>query len=137
MNEKIVSLTAQIVSVFVGNNAVRADQLPTLIRDVHRTLSTVGEAPAERAKVEPVVEVKKSVFADHLVCLACGGSFKTIRRHLGSEHEMMPEQYRAKYGLPHGYPMVAPTYAQQRSAFAKKIGLGHWRAQKKARRKRG
>jgi predicted transcriptional regulator len=125
------------VTVFVGNNTVRADQLPSLIREVHRTLSTVGEAPAERAKVEPVVEVKKSVFADHLVCLACGDSFKTLKRHLGSEHKMTPEQYRARYGLPHGYPMVAWAYAKQRSAFAKKIGLGHWRAGRKARRKRG
>ena len=106
MNETILNLTARIVAAHVGNNAVRADQLPTLIREVHRTLATVGEAPAEGIKAEPVVEVKKSVFADHLVCLGCGRSFKTLKKHLGSEHAMTAEQYRAKYGLPRGYPMV-------------------------------
>ena len=138
MNEKTLSLTAQIVSVFVGNNAVRADQLPTMIREVHQTLLTVGEAPVESTKAEPAVEVRKSVFPDHLVCLACGGSFKTIKRHLGTEHEMTPEQYRSKFGLPHSYPMVAPAYAKVRSAISKKIGLGRLRrkAAKKAGRKR-
>ncbi len=137
MNETILNLTARIVAAHVGNNAVRADQLPTLIREVHRTLATVGEAPAEGIKAEPVVEVKKSVFADHLVCLGCGRSFKTLKKHLGSEHAMTAEQYRAKYGLPRGYPMVSSSYSKVRSAISKKVGLGHWRTQKKARRKRG
>jgi len=137
MSDTILTLTAQIVSVFVGNNTVRADQLPALIKEVHRTLSTVGEAPAEPTKAEPAVEVKKSVFADHLVCLACGQSFKTLKRHLGSEHQLTPSEYRAKFGLPRGYPMVASAYAKQRSAWAKKVGLGHWRSRKKAGRRRG
>jgi predicted transcriptional regulator len=139
MNETTLTLTAQIVAAFVGNSTVRADQLPTLILEVHRALATVGEAPA---KVEPAVEVKKSVFADHLICLACGGSFKTLKRHLGSEHETTPEQYRATYGLPHKYPMISADYTKVRSAMAKKIGLGrgvHRRAKvsKRAGRKRG
>jgi predicted transcriptional regulator len=141
MGASIVGLTAQLVSVFVTNNTVRADQLPTLIREVHRTLATVGEAPAESTKAEPAVEVRKSVFADHLVCLGCGKTFKTIKRHLMSDHQLTPEQYRARYGLPDGYPMVSPAYAKFRSAFAKKIGLGHGihrrgKAPKKASRKR-
>jgi len=136
VNEITLSLTAQIVSVFVGNNTVRADQLPTLIRDVHRTLSTVGEDVAEPAKAEPAVEVRKSVFPDHLVCLGCGKSFKMIKRHLMTDHQLTPEQYRSRYGLPRGYPMVSPNYAKFRSAFAKKIGLGRG-GRKKASRKRG
>jgi predicted transcriptional regulator len=134
MSDTTLTLTARIVSAHIGNNTVRADQLPSLIREVHRTLSTVGEAAT---KVEPAVEVKKSVFADHLVCLACGGSFKTLRRHLMTEHKLTSEQYLARYGLPHSYPMVSANYAKVRSAMAKKIGLGHWRTQKKARRTRG
>lgn len=142
MNETVLGLTAHIVSVFVANNTVRADQLPMMIREVHRTLATVGEAPTKPAKAEPAVEVRKSVFADHLVCLACGKSFKTIKRHLGSEHQLTPEEYRSKFGLPHGYPMVSVNYAKVRSAMAKKIGLGlgvhrRGKAAKKAGRKRG
>ena len=142
MDETILRLTAQIVTVFVGNNTVRADQLPTLIREVHRALATVGEAAAEPAKVEPAVEVKKSVFADHLVCLGCGRSFKTLKKHIMSDHQMTPEQYRAKFELPHSYPMVSPNYAKVRSAISKKVGLGHGmhrrgKAPKKAGGKRG
>jgi predicted transcriptional regulator len=102
MSDTTLTLTAQIVSVFVGNNAVRADQLPTLIREVHRTLSTVGEAAAEPKKAEPAVDVRKSVYANHLVCLGCGRSFKTLKKHIMSDHELTPEQYRSKFGLPHG-----------------------------------
>jgi predicted transcriptional regulator len=136
MSDTTLSLTAQIVSLFVGNNTVRADQLPTMIQEVHRTLATVGEAPAESAKAEPAVDVRKSVFADHLVCLGCGKSFKTIKRHLMSDHQLTPEQYRSKFGLPHSYPMVSPAYSKVRSAISKKVGLGHFRTQKKAGRKR-
>jgi predicted transcriptional regulator len=132
MNESIVGLTAQIVMAHIVNNTMRADQLPTLIREVHRTLSTVGEAPT---KVEPAVEVKKSVFADHLVCLACGGSFKTLKWHLMSDHELTPEQYRSKFGLPHSYPMVSPAYSKVRSAISKKVGLGSFRRTAKRGRK--
>ena len=142
MSETILGLTARIVSVFVGNNAVRAVQVPTLITEVHRTLATVGEAPGGSAKAAPAVEVRKSVFANHLVCLGCGGSFKTLKWHIMSEHELTPEQYRSKFGLPREYPIVAPAYAKFRSAMAKKIGLGrgiHRRGKvaKKAGRKRG
>ena len=136
MNETTLSLTAHIATVFVGNNTVRADQVPTLINEVHRTLATVGEAPAESTKAEPVVEVKKSVFADHLVCLGCGRSFKTLKWHIMSDHQLTPEKYRSKFGLPREYPMVASAYSKQRSSFAKKIGLGLG-GRKKTGRKRG
>ena len=81
-------LLFRLVAAHIANNTVRADQLPTLIREVHRTLSTVGEAATKPTTAEPAVEVKKSVFADHLVCLACGGSFKTLKWHLMSDHEL-------------------------------------------------
>jgi predicted transcriptional regulator len=124
MDETILGLTVRIVTAHLSNNAVRADQLPTLIQAVHRTLSTVGKAPVEPTKAEPAVEVRKSVFADHLVCLGCGRSFKTLKKHIMSDHQLTPDQYRARYGLPLSYPMVSPAYAKFRSAFAKKIGLG-------------
>jgi predicted transcriptional regulator len=119
MSDTTLALTAQIVSAHIANNTVRADQLPTLIRDVHRTLSTVGEAPSKPTQAEPAVEVKKSVFADHLVCLACGGSLKTLKWHLMSDHELTPEQYRSRFGLPREYPMVSPAYSKVRSAISK------------------
>ena len=102
MSDTTLTLTAKIVVAHVGNNTVRADQLPSLIRGIYQTLSTVGEAATTSSQAEPAVEVKTSVFADHMVCLACGGSFKTLKWHLMSDHELTPEQYRSRFGLPHG-----------------------------------
>jgi predicted transcriptional regulator len=124
VENEIVSLTARIVSAHIANNNVSADQLPALIRDVHQALATVGQAPAESIKAEPAVDVKKSVFPDHLVCLECGASMKMLKRHLATDHGMTPEEYRAKWDLPPTYPMVAPEYAATRSQLAKDMGLG-------------
>ena len=134
----LLGLAAQIVSAHVSNNATAPDQLPKLINDSHHALATVGQKSAEQPKAEPFVPIKKSVFADHLVCLDCGKQFSTLKRHLRTDHQMTPDQYRQKWGLPSGYPLVAPDYAKVRSALAKKIGLGRsgaGRGPKKAGRK--
>jgi len=124
MDNQILSLTAQIVSAHVANNDVAAPQLPAFIRGVYQALATVGKAEVEPIRVEPAVTVKKSVFADHIVCLDCGKSFKMIKRHLSTDHQMTPEEYRAKWDLPPSYSMVAANYAATRSQLAKDSGLG-------------
>jgi predicted transcriptional regulator len=120
----IKSLTAQIVSAHVANNDVAVDQLASLIREVHHMLATVEQAPVDPAKAEPAVAVKKSVFADHILCLDCGRSYKMLRRHISTDHQMTPDEYRAKWGLPPSYPIVAAEYAATRSKLAKDSGLG-------------
>jgi predicted transcriptional regulator len=124
VENKIVSLTAQIVSAHVAANNVSADQLPALIRDVHQALATVGQALAEPIKAEPAVAVKRAVLAGHILCLDCGQSFKTLKRNLAADHGMTPEDYRAKWDLPPSYPMVSAEYAATRSKLAKDSGLG-------------
>lgn len=124
MDDQTISLTAQIVSAHIANNDVAAQELPGLIRGVYQTLATVGQVPAEPAKAEPAVAVKKSVFADHILCLDCGGSFKTLKGHIRANHQMTPDEYRTKWGLPPSYPMVAADYAATRSKLALAIGLG-------------
>jgi predicted transcriptional regulator len=128
MDDRIRILTADIVSAHISRNNISVDQLPALIRDVHQALATVGQAPAESIKAEPAVDVKKSVFPDHIVCLECGASMKMLKRHLATDHGMTPEEYRAKWGLPATYPMVAPEYAATRSQLAKDSGLGRKKA---------
>jgi predicted transcriptional regulator len=118
------SLTAHIVSAYSASNDVLASQLPSLIRTVHQALATAGRVPAEPIKVEPTVAVEKSVFGDHIVCLDCGTSVKMLKRHLARDHQMTPGEYRAKWGLPPTYPMVAPEYGATRSQLAKDSGLG-------------
>jgi predicted transcriptional regulator len=105
-------------------NEVSADQLPGLIRSVHQALATVEQVSAEPATAEPAVSVKKSVFADRILCLDCGQSFKMLKRHISTDHQMTPDEYRAKWKLPPSYPMVAAEYAATRSKLAKDGGLG-------------
>ncbi|CAN5350430.1 MucR family transcriptional regulator [soil metagenome] len=128
-----VDLTASIVSAYVSNNATTAAEIPALISQIHAALvrvSTGGsETVAEPAK--PAVSIKKSMTSDYLVCLEDGKRFKSLKRHLRTQYNMSPEQYREKWGLPADYPMVAPNYAVARSQLAKKMGLGQQRRRRK------
>jgi predicted transcriptional regulator len=128
MTDEVLGFTAQIVSAHLTNNTVPVEQLPALIREVYKTLSTVGEAGAAAAEPhQPAVPVTKSVFPDHIVCLECGKQMTMLKRHLMTEHNMTIDQYRTKWSLPRNYPTVAPSYAETRSNLAKKMGLGRGR----------
>jgi len=120
----LLSLTAKIVSAHVSNNTVDATALPALIQTVHKALANIGEEEVPAEKLVPAVPVKKSVFADHIVCLEDGKKLKMLKRHLATSYNMTPDQYRERWGLPTDYPMVAPDYAAKRSELAKSIGLG-------------
>jgi len=123
---EIIEMTTDIVSAYVGNNSVSATDLPALIQSVHKALSGVsaGVEPVEVTPKEPAVSIKKSITADYLICLEDGRKFKSLKRHLRTKYNMSPEDYRAKWGLPKDYPMVAPNYARARSDLAKQMGLG-------------
>jgi len=120
----LLGLTAQIVSAHVANNPVQPESLPALIQSVFKTLASAGKEAPEPTKLEPAVPIKKSIFADHIVCLEDGKKLKMLKRHLATSYNLTPQQYRERWGLPHDYPMVAPDYAKHRSALAKEIGLG-------------
>ena len=123
----LVGMASEIVSAYVSSNPVQAHELPALIRTIHSVLSEiagVSETPAAAIAQEPAVPIKKSVTPDFIVCLEDGKKFKSLKRHLRTRYGMTPEEYRAKWGLPHDYPMVAPNYAKERSNLAKRMGLG-------------
>ena len=120
----LVEHTSRIVAAYVGNNPVQVDDLPGLIRLVHESLSAVADGGIADPKPKPAVSVAKSVSDNFLVCLEDGKKFKSLKRHLRTAYDMSPEDYRAKWGLPVDYPMVAPGYSRQRSKLAKKMGLG-------------
>jgi predicted transcriptional regulator len=124
-----IELAAEIVSAYVSNNSVPASDLPGLLSDVHSALMRVstGAAPAVPEAAKPAVPPKKSVTNDYIVCLEDGRKFKSLKRHLRTQYNMSPEQYREKWSLPPDYPMVAPAYAKARSALAKQMGLGQQR----------
>jgi predicted transcriptional regulator len=122
---KLASYVAQIVAAYASHHEVTTEALPKLIQSVHAGLASLGSPPpAVTEALTPAVPIKKSVFADHILCLEDGKSFKTLKRHLEKDHGMTPQQYRERWGLPASYPVVAPSYAATRSALAKGIGLG-------------
>ena len=127
-----IELTADIVSAYVSNNSVPASDLPNLIAEVHRALSSThaGTSEPEPEPLKPAVNPKRSVFPDYIVCLEDGKKFKSLKRHLRTHYDLSPEEYREKWALPADYPMVAPNYAAARSALAKKMGLGQQRRRK-------
>lgn len=121
----LLSLTTDIVSAHVSNNVVAVNDLPQLIEQVYKTLSTVSKEPVtEPERPQPAVPVKKSVTPDYIICLEDGKKLKMLKRHLKTAYNMTPEEYRERWNLPPDYPMVAPNYAKQRSRLAKEIGLG-------------
>ena len=120
----LLSLTTEIVAAHVANNSVAVSDLPHLIQEVYRTLSSVGSVPVVPERPQPAIAVKKSVTPDYIICLEDGKKLKMLKRHLKTAYNMSPEEYRERWGLPADYPMVAPNYAQHRSSLAKKIGLG-------------
>ena len=136
--EQLLEMTTEIVSAYVGNNTIAAGELNELIVSIHVSLHnlTTGGVEVEPEPIKPAVPVRRSVTPDYLICLEDGKRLKMLKRHLRTTYGLSPDDYRAKWGLPADYPMVAPNYAQQRSEFAKKIGLGKV-GQEKRRRVKG
>jgi len=131
--DDFIHLAAEVVAAYVANNSLPASDLPDLLKSIHQALHTLagsaalqGAKPAAAVK-KPAVPISEAVHPDHIVCLEDGQAFRSLKRHLGTAHQMTPQDYWAKWNLPPDYPMVAPNYAEARSAMAKKIGLGQRR----------
>lgn len=124
--DTLLILTADIVASHVANNNVSVSDVPALIFNIHTSLAGLGgAAPAPDAELKPAVSIRASVKPDYIICLEDGKKAKTLKRHLRVAHGLTPDQYRAKWGLPRDYPMIAPAYAEVRRALAVSIGLGN------------
>ncbi|WP_343313885.1 MucR family transcriptional regulator [Brucella sp. BE17] len=125
--ELLMTLTADVVAAYVGNNQIRAGEVPQLIAEIHAAFKRHverEEVPVIVEKPKPAVNPKKSITDDYIICLEDGKKFKSLKRHLMTHYGLTPEQYREKWDLDPNYPMVAPNYAAARSRLAKKMGLG-------------
>ena len=119
----VIEMAAEIVSAYVRNNSVPVGELPTLLQSVHDALGGIltGAKPeAPKEPLQPKVPVKKSVTTEYIVCLEDGKRFKSLKRHLHSEHGLSPQDYREKWGLAKDYPMVAPAYADARPTWRRR-----------------
>ena len=128
-----IGLTAEIVSAYVSNNTVAAGDIPALINQIHAALLRVSSGQGERTAepLKPAVPVKRSITPEYLICLEDGKKFKSLKRHLRTQYNLTPEQYREKWSLGPDYPMVAPNYAAARSQLAKQMGLGQQRRRRR------
>ena len=130
-----IQLTADIVSAYVSGNTVSSAEIPALISQVYSALMRLSNGTAVAAPVGPLtpaVPIKRSITPEYLICLEDGKKFKSLKRHLRTQYQMAPDQYRAKWNLPADYPMVAPKYAAVRSQLAKQMGLGQQRRRRSA-----
>jgi predicted transcriptional regulator len=134
--EELLRMTSEVAAAYVSNHSLPASQLPEIIRSIHASLAGLSGSAAAGEPLTPAVPIKKSVHDDYIVCLEDGKKLKMLKRHLRTAFGMTPEEYRHKWGLPADYPMVAPNYAAQRSAFAKKIGLGRTAGKRRGRGRR-
>ena len=137
--DDLLRMTTEVVAAYVSNNTLPTGQLGDVIASVYSSLRaldhSLGEGRGDALK--PAVPVRKSITPDYLICLEDGKKLKMLKRHLRSTYGLTPDAYRAKWGLPADYPMVAPNYAEQRSAFAKQIGLGRTGARAARAAKKG
>lgn len=124
--ETLVALTADIVVAHISNNKLANSEIPQLIESVHKALVGISKEEKELPEPpkEPAVPIRSSIKPDHLVCLEDGKKLRMLKRHLMVHYNMTPDDYRAKWGLPRDYPMVAPSYAERRRELALQIGLG-------------
>ncbi|WP_406857223.1 MucR family transcriptional regulator [Alsobacter sp. KACC 23698] len=124
--ESTLHFVADIVAAYLANNSISHSEIPALIANVHKALTSAAGGKVEEPPVEakPAVSIKKSVTPDAIICLEDGRSFKSMKRHLAVKYGLTPAEYRAKWGLPSDYPMVAPNYAEARSTLARSMGLG-------------
>ncbi|MGD0192480.1 MAG: MucR family transcriptional regulator [Rhizomicrobium sp.] len=136
-SDELLKFASDIVAAYVANNPIPVSDIPGMIRSIHATLGGLsGGMPVEGPNSQkPAIPVKKSITPEYIICLEDGKKLKMLKRYLRSRYSLTPEEYRAKWGLPADYPMVAPNYAAQRSEFAKKIGLGRTAPATKSRRR--
>jgi len=136
--DALLEAACKIIAAYVSNNHLAPSELPTIIRNIHGTLGGLGSVAQSDipSQQKPAISVRKSVTPDYIVCLEDGKKLKMLKRYLRTRYKMSPEEYRAKWGLPNDYPLVAPNYAARRSEFAKKIGLGKRQAPPPKRKRR-
>ena len=118
-----VELAAKILSAYVTKNNVPAGALPSLLSEVHRSITAL-DAPAEQPIKRPTeAQIRASIRPDTIMSFEDGKSYKALRRHL-TLRGLTPEAYKAKWGLPVDYPLVSAAYSARRSKISREIGLG-------------
>jgi predicted transcriptional regulator len=120
-------LVTKIISSYVSHHNLGPEQIPELIKLVHRTMDNLGKPTEPPVALSPAVPIRRSVQKDAVTCLDCGWRGKMLRRHLTTRHGLSGDEYLRRWKLPSDHPLTAPNYSEQRSALAKELGLGRGR----------
>lgn len=123
MQQDKMNIVAQLAAAYFSNHSVAIEDIPAFLQLMSETVDSLN-TQSTAVRKEPAVSIKQSITPDYLVSLEDGQKYKSLKRHLRAQYNMTPDDYRAKWGLPDDYPMVAPNYAARRSELAKVIGLG-------------
>jgi predicted transcriptional regulator len=126
----------KIIASYVGNHTLTPEQLPALIVSVQQALRDLGKPAPAPVPRTPAVPIRRSVQRDRVVCLECGFTGKTLRRHLGTRHGLQIADYLRRWDLSRDHPLTAPAYSEQRSTMAKELGLGRKRSRPRSRTRR-
>jgi predicted transcriptional regulator len=123
--QDLLRLTAQLVAAYLVRKTVAAVEVPTIIECFYTALGSLEQVPAApEARRVPAVAIGRSVTRDFIVCLEDGDRLRTLKRHLRARHNLTPDEYRARWSLSQAYPIVAPSYAEERARLAERVGLG-------------
>lgn len=141
---KLLSLTAEIVSAHASANELSQETLLSEIDRVFGKLASLagmeGEmrlpdsVGGEAEDVGPAVPLEAAFGSEKVFCMVCGQGMKTLKRHLSAAHGLKPGQYRKKFGVPAGTPLVAKSYSEARKRMAKELNLAEGLAKARAAR---
>lgn len=133
-NREAADTVASIAAAFAARPDTTIDDILELVARLTRQLehgrgslpvgASAGPAPVPS---HPAMPADQAVTEDKVFCLCCGKGFKMLKRHLGAEHGLTEDEYRARFDLPADMPLVAPSYSARKADYAKKMGLGKYR----------
>ncbi|WP_028578939.1 MucR family transcriptional regulator [Desulfogranum japonicum] len=128
MSKTLVEMTAEIIQSQIGSKEMTTDEIKTALNDTFQTLKTLQDAEvtgleATEEEAGPVMDPKKSIQKNKVVCLECGQEFKMLSpKHLKS-HGLTSKEYRKKYGFSARQPLCARSLSERRSQSGKERGL--------------
>jgi predicted transcriptional regulator len=128
MSKSLVEMTAEIIQSQISGKDMSIEDVKTALTDTYQTLKGLQDAELSGQAVEgeaskPVMDPKRSIQKNKVVCLECGQEFKMLSpKHLKS-HGLTSKEYRKKYGFSARQPLCAKALSERRSKSGKERGL--------------
>lgn len=128
MSKSLVEMTAEIIQSQISSKQMTTEEIKAALNDTFQTLKALQDSESVAIDVEPeeanpVIDPKKSIQKNKIVCLECGQEFKMLSpKHLKS-HGLSSKEYRKKHGFSARQPLCAKALSERRSQSGKERGL--------------